>query len=127
MLVEIIKKNCTKFVHCLLLVSWLDFVIAIQKIIQSFRCILYLFDLCIMMLLRLLLDIVIVPNVVELVHLYNLLFARHILVNQRFLVVFDLGKILLFLYYQCINSSAFIIKVINNFLLFHSIYWQNYY
>ena len=99
MLVEIIKKNCTKFVHCLLLVSWLDFVIAIQKIIQSFRCILHLFDLCIMMLLCLLLDIVIVPNVVEWVHLYDLLLARHILVNQRFLVVFDFGEVLLFLGY----------------------------
>lgn len=118
MLVEIIKKNCTKFVHCLLLVSWLDFVIAIQKIIQSFRCILYLFDLCIMMLLRLLLDIVIVPNVVELVHLYNLLFARHILVNQRFLVVFDFGKVLLFLCNQSINISAFIIEIFCYFLLY---------
>ena len=109
MLVEIIKKNCTKFVHCLLLVCWLDFVIAIQKIIQSFRCILYLFDLCIMMLLRLLLDIVIVPNVVELVHLYYLLLARHILINQGFLLVFDFGEVLLFPGNQRIDFFAFII------------------
>lgn len=49
--------------------------------------------------LRLLLDIVIVPNVVEWVHLYDLLFARHILVNQGFFVVFDFGEVLLLLDY----------------------------
>lgn len=100
MLVEIIKKNCTKFVHCLLLVSWLDFVAAVQKIRQCLRCVLYLLDLRKMVLhLRLLLNIVIVPNVVEWIHLYDLLLARHILVNQGFLVVFDFGEVLLLLGY----------------------------
>ena len=56
-----------------ILVGWFDFVKSIQKIIQRFYCILYLFDLRIMVFhLRLLLDIVMVPNVVELIHLYDL-------------------------------------------------------
>ena len=96
MLVEIRSDNCTKLCHCLLLIGKLNFVAAVQKIRQCLRCVLHLLDLRKMMLrLCLLPDIVIVPNVVELVHLYDLLLARHILVNQRFLVVFDFGEVLL--------------------------------
>ncbi len=92
------SDNCTKLCHCLLLISRLDFVAAVQKIRQCLRCVLYLLDLRKMVLhLRLLLNIVIVPNVVEWIHLYDLLLARHILINQGFLVVFDFGEVLLLL------------------------------
>ena len=73
MLIKICSKNRAKLRICDILVGWFDFVKSIQKIIQRFYCILYLFDLRIMVFhLRLLLDIVMVPNVVELIHLYDL-------------------------------------------------------
>lgn len=119
MLVEIRSDNCTKLCHCLLLIGRLDFVAAVQKIRQCLRCVLYLLDLRKMVLhLRLLPDIVIVPNVVELVHLYNLLFARHILINQGFLVVFDFGKQVLFFLNQAIHLNYNSIDIVNNFILF---------
>ena len=128
MLIKIHSDNCTKLCRCLLLISRLDFVAAVQKIRQCLRCVLYLLDLRKMVLhLRLLLNIVIVPNVVEWIHLYDLLLARHILINQGFLVVFDFGEVLLLFRNQRINFSTFTIKVINNLLLLHSICWQNYY
>ena len=119
MLIKIHSDNCTKLCRCLLLISRLDFVAAVQKIRQCLRCVLYLLDLRKMVLhLRLLLNIVIVPNVVEWIHLYDLLLARHILVNQGFLVVFDFGEVLLLLCNQSINISAFIIEIFCYFLLY---------
>ena len=116
MLVEIRSDNCTKLCRCLLLIGRLDFVAAVQKIRQCLRCVLYLLDLRKMVLhLRLLLNIVIVPNVVEWIHLYDLLLARHILVNQGFLVVFDFGKVLLFLCYQHLYTTTFFIQVSHYF------------
>ena len=110
MLVEIRSDNCTKLCRCLLLIGRLDFVAAVQKIRQCLRCVLYLLDLRKMVLhLRLLLNIVIVPNVVEWIHLYDLLLARHIFVNQGFLVVFDFGEILLLLADKRINADTSLI------------------
>ena len=71
--IKICSKNRAKLRICDILIGWFDFVKSIQKIIQRFCCILYLFDLRIRVYrLRLLLDIVMVPNVVELIHLYDL-------------------------------------------------------
>ena len=113
------SDNCTKLCHCLLLISRIDFVAAVQKIRQCLRCVLYLLDLRKMVLhLRLLLNIVIVPNVVEWIHLYDLLFARHILINQGFLVVFNFGQVLLFLDNQSINTSTLFVEIFSNFFLF---------
>ena len=81
-LIQISSDDSTKLRHCLLLIGRFDFVTTVQKIVQSFRRILYLFHLRIVVFnLRLLLNVVIVPNIVELVHLYNLLLTCHILVD----------------------------------------------
>ena len=107
MLVEVCSENCAKLCHCLLLVSWFDFVAAIQKIVQCLCRFLHLFDLRKVMLhLCLLLNIVIVPNASELVHLYDLLFPGHIFIDQGFLVVFDFSEVLLFFRYQCIYTCT---------------------